>query len=223
MFTNIINLEEVDSTNEYAKNILESSTGFTVITSKIQLKGKGRMGNTWDSRLGGLYASIILKGCSKSDFYITMMISSAIHKMLHNIGINASIKYPNDIVVNGNKICGILIERRNKDIVIGFGINVFNNINNGTSILKETNNSFEIQNILLKTLDLFGDIWFDSLSEIYTYYLDHQFVLGKEITYNNTSYKVVNITMKGEVVLEDSKQNKLVLNNISLKELYNEV
>lgn len=126
--------KEVDSTNDYAKKIAKKQKEGTVVLSDCQLKGKGRLGRTWISKKGqGIYMSIILKPDIQMQkvSFITQVAGAAILKALLLNGVEAKIKWPNDIVLNGKKIAGILTEMnaeidRVNYVVLGTGINILN-------------------------------------------------------------------------------------------------
>lgn len=129
---NIIHFDTIDSTNDYAKQIATKEKEGTVVISEEQTKGKGRLGRNWYSKLGeGIWMSIILKPNMipyKAPF-ITLIAGASIAKSLNELGINTTIKWPNDVIINGKKICGILTElsaeiERINHIVLGIGINV---------------------------------------------------------------------------------------------------
>jgi BirA family transcriptional regulator, biotin operon repressor / biotin---[acetyl-CoA-carboxylase] ligase len=127
-----VNLEEVDSTNNYAKSIAERVPDGTVVISDRQNAGKGRMGRFWDSASGkGIWMSVVLKPELRMTEAIMMthMAGAAVCDGLCRAGFDAKVKWPNDIVINGRKVCGILAEMvgepdRLKYVVIGIGVNV---------------------------------------------------------------------------------------------------
>jgi len=123
----------IDSTNIYAKKIANDSSEGTVVISEEQSMGKGRLGKLWSSPKDcGIYMSIILK--PNINVYeapiLTMIAGLSISNALRNItDLDISIKWPNDIIINNKKVCGILTEmsaeiERINYIVLGMGINV---------------------------------------------------------------------------------------------------
>lgn len=129
---NIIHFDTIDSTNDYAKEIGNKVNGGTLIISEQQTKGKGRLGRSWNSKSGdGIWMSLIIK--PKIEPYkapfLTLVAGASIIKALDHLGVDVSIKWPNDIILNNRKICGILTElsaemERVNYIVIGIGINI---------------------------------------------------------------------------------------------------
>jgi len=130
----ILYLDEVDSTNNIAKEYgkQEGNHGLLVI-AEGQNAGKGRLGRSWNSPIGsGVWMSLVLKPNieQKSSPMLTLIAALAVNVSMRKItGLKTVIKWPNDIVLNGKKTCGILTEMtasadRQGSIIIGIGINV---------------------------------------------------------------------------------------------------
>ncbi|MBN1830305.1 MAG: biotin--[acetyl-CoA-carboxylase] ligase [Deltaproteobacteria bacterium] len=128
-------IEELDSTNIHAHKLAESGAeeGETVVADR-QLKGRGRLSRTWQSPAGkNVYLSIIIKPSlllPERASQITIAAGVAVAQVIsiYCRG-NAMLKWPNDVLVNNKKICGILTELKTKGreidyIVVGIGINV---------------------------------------------------------------------------------------------------
>jgi len=175
---NFIYLETVDSTNNYAVNLLKTSdveNGTTIITKK-QSSGKGQRGNLWESEDDrNLILSLILfpQLKIKDAFYLTIASSLAVHKTLSHHLNSVKIKWPNDVLVGTKKIAGILIENQIKrelisSSVIGIGLNVnqdyFNPELNATSMKAELHQDFNLEE-LLNELYTNLDFYFNLLME----------------------------------------------------------
>ena len=145
---------EVRSTNETAREIAANCGNGTVVLAEVQTKGRGRLSRSWHSPTGGIWMSLVLKpeiplaqACR-----INMAVSVAIARALSRLyGIKAGIKWPNDLLVNDRKLCGILMEvsaetDRLEYAVVGIGINANVDVNdfpsdwNATSLARETGN-----------------------------------------------------------------------------------
>ena len=130
---NIVFLPKIDSTNNLAKEYAKSNAPEgLVIVADSQTGGRGRMGKSWHSPpKTGVYLSILLKPPLKTDqlSLITLVAGvSAIETINEFSHQSANLKWPNDILINGKKICGLLCEMiPNKEnpcfLVIGIGIN----------------------------------------------------------------------------------------------------
>lgn len=119
------------STMDVAKR--EAITGApegTVIVADEQVAGRGRMGRTWLSPAGSIALSVILyPGVAHLPFLIMLASLSVVHSVEAVTGLKPQIKWPNDVLINGKKVCGILTESSVKGnsakfAVIGIGINV---------------------------------------------------------------------------------------------------
>ena len=127
--------DEVVSTMNVAGDLARSgSPHFTVVIAGRQIKGRGRLKRTWLSSEGGLYFTIILRPqispvlSSRVSFAASMILTRTLREMFK---IDALVKWPNDILVNGKKISGLLSEMEAEaDMItfinIGLGINVNN-------------------------------------------------------------------------------------------------
>lgn len=127
-------LEETGSTNTDAKRLLEEGApDGTLVVADKQNSGKGRRGRSWSSPKGtSIYMSIALKPSYNPDkaSMVTLIMALAVAKGIREqAGLTAFIKWPNDVVVNKKKVCGILTEMNAEpdyihSVVIGTGINV---------------------------------------------------------------------------------------------------
>ena len=121
---NLIRLESIDSTNSFALKLANEKAGDFAVTAECQTKGRGRMGRDFESPKGqGLYLSVLERRVL--DPGLTARVAVCIAKGIEKVhGLYCDIKWPNDIQVNGKKLCGILCERMGGCVVIGFGINL---------------------------------------------------------------------------------------------------
>lgn len=123
--------KEIDSTNEIAKKIGKSKV---LVFAEKQIAGKGRLGRKWFSEYGGLYFSIaLMPGLSIDDVpKITLTTGLAVCEALNELGLNARIKWPNDVLIGRKKVCGILCEIvgevESPLVIVGIGVNVKNGI-----------------------------------------------------------------------------------------------
>ncbi len=136
MIRNIIHYEHTGSTNEDAKRLaLEGACEGTVVVADSQSAGKGRRGREWASSPGGnLYFTMLLRPqmpADKAPMLTLLMATAVVRAMEETMGkeLQFYIKWPNDIVINGKKVCGILTEMtmdKNmiQSVVIGVGVNI---------------------------------------------------------------------------------------------------
>ncbi len=159
--------ETIDSTNTYAKLNIDDLEDKSIVYTNLQTKGRGRFDRTWVN-LGSenIYMTIVLKPspvilnsfqdltnkqlydnetarciseCLKTYSNLTQYLSICLCKQLENLGLNPKIKWPNDVLVNGKKISGILAEavfkgQKLKGIVLGIGVNLNANLQDVSSI-----------------------------------------------------------------------------------------
>ena len=166
---NIIILNEIDSTNNYANRLIMSKQAVegTVVLAHSQKEGRGQGGNSWESEAGkNVLMSIILFPeflAVENQFLISKIVSLALVELIENETDNVSIKWPNDIYVGNKKIAGILIENSVKgcilhSAVLGIGLNVnqeqfVSNAPNPISLKKITGKNYDIEVLAAKITD----------------------------------------------------------------------
>lgn len=127
---NILQFDSLPSTNlEAAKRAAEGAPEGLVIVADEQTAGRGRLGRQWVSPKGaGLYFSLVLRLQVESDAWplITFVAALAVHDALFQCcGLQTDIKWPNDVLANNRKLCGILAETLDGgSIVLGIGVNL---------------------------------------------------------------------------------------------------
>ncbi len=126
---------DTKSTNDDAKKLArEGAPRGTLVVAERQQGGRGRMGRAWDSPMGGLWLSVVLRpellpvDAPKLTIMSAVAVAEAI---LRSTGISTNIKWPNDILVDGKKVCGILTEMSAEMdainyVILGIGININN-------------------------------------------------------------------------------------------------
>ena len=124
----ILFFKKLNSTNSKAKSVLKPNL---VVVAEEQTSGKGRFKRKWSSQKGGLYASIVLKIEDKPQ-YLTFIAALSVYKAVKDVyGLKTTIKWPNDLIYNKKKLCGILTETllgKEKLAIVGIGINTNNKI-----------------------------------------------------------------------------------------------
>ena len=237
---NIIELDVVDSTNNYASKLvaeMEVLEG-TVLIAHFQGEGKGQRGNVWTSEPGkNLTFSLVLKPKKVSPseaFVISKIVSLAICKYLETVvEEDVFIKWPNDIYVGEKKICGILIENQFKgknfeNAIIGIGLNVnqtnFQNLPRVTSLILELKKELELRSVievLLKSVEIcYLRFQREGISEIHEEYLTNLLFIDEMRRYKTSQGKIigkiVNVLSNGKVEIE-TKEGQLF--NFGIKEL----
>ncbi len=123
--------DRLDSTQDWMKGAFLRgclSPG-DVCAARQQDAGRGRFSRTWDSKEGGIYLSFLIDWDGETAYRVGFYLAVAIVEAINEIGIEARIKWPNDIFWDGAKLGGILIESiRSGVYVCGVGLNVFNDL-----------------------------------------------------------------------------------------------
>ena len=187
---------EVRSTNETAREIAVNCGNGTVVLAEVQTKGRGRLSRSWHSPIGGIWMSLVLKPEMPlaQAYRINMAVSVAIVRaMLRLYGIKAGIKWPNDLLVNDRKLCGILMEVRAETdrleyAVVGLGINANVDVNdfpsdwNATSLSKEIGRQVSrtelIQTLLMEIEKAYKQM---GSQDIYLEWRDRSITLGRHV------------------------------------------
>lgn len=244
---NIYFFEEINSTNDYAKKLINSNIEIeegTLIVADCQTSGKGRLDRKWESNKGdGIFLSLILKPDIElfSIMQVTLLAGICVCKAINSItGLNAKIKWPNDIIINNKKVCGILTEvnaqiDKVSYIILGIGINVNNQKfdvalgDKATSIFLETNKNIERQKIIANLLKEFENNYFKYIKEKdFSIFLDEYKSLCININqvckliYHKKEIigKVIDISPLGEIIFEtENEVLKIVSGEVSLRSI----
>ncbi|WP_026885302.1 biotin--[acetyl-CoA-carboxylase] ligase [Clostridium beijerinckii] len=230
---NIVYFDEIDSTNIKAKELAQKDIEHgTIVIAEKQTLGSGRFNRKWVSPNGGLWFSLILrpKLPPTEAPKITQIAAASVYKTLSNFGINSTIKWPNDILLNDKKFCGILAEMKcDMDsvhyLVLGIGMNI--NIDEGdfddiikpiaTSLKIEYDKEFRRSEILSDFLNNFEVLYNNfinklDLSETISICRNHSNILGRKaklITYNNEEIVTcVSVSDNGDLMVIDSNGNE---------------
>ena len=237
---NIVELDVVDSTYNYASKLVAKKEALegTVVIAHFQGEGKGQRGNVWTSEPGkNLTFSLVLKPKQVSPneaFVISKIVSLAICKYLETVvDEDVFIKWPNDIYVGQKKICGILIENQFKGkkfecAIIGIGLNVnqsnFENLPRVTSLLLQLKKELELRSVLeslLKSIEI-GYLRFqrEGATAIHEEYLVNLLFVDEMRRYKTSQGeirgKIANVLSNGQVEIETEDGQLL---NFDIKEL----
>lgn len=123
----IIKLNETESTNTYAKALLKSgepSMPFTLVYTENQTKGRGRLGREWLSTQGDTLCMSLIAPYPYNPAVTLISAVGVYHALREITDADIKIKWPNDLIIDNKKICGILTESTDKYAVIGIGINL---------------------------------------------------------------------------------------------------
>lgn len=185
----IKHFKEIDSTNAYALENLDGLQHGDVIQADIQHQGYGRFKRHWVSASGSnLYISIVLKPATayESLANITQYMSLVICRLLEKYTIRSVLKWPNDVLVNGAKIAGLLGETsfqgsQLRGYVLGIGIN----LNMSNEVLNAIDQKATSLNLLINQ-SVPHDSFLNQLLE--AFFLDYEFVLKNGFTKIRSEY-----------------------------------
>ncbi len=158
-FGPIIRLARCESTNDEAFERAAAGAGpGTVIVADAQTRGRGRLGRSWHAPPGeNLTASFILAAPAHPVPALTLAAGLAVAQAVERFGVSARLKWPNDVLVSGRKLAGLLAEMRTQGtrtsaVVLGLGLNVntrdFPAELPATSLARETGEAFELGAVL---------------------------------------------------------------------------
>lgn len=225
----VIRLDEVDSTNEYAKRLIPDAPEGTVIVAKKQSAGRGRKGRAWASPEGGLWMSVILKP-PRIDPRLVFVGALAVTDTLWDFGIDAWVKWPNDVWVGNRKISGVLTEVKSGFVIMGMGLNVNNEIPDGlketaTSMREALGKPVDIGEVLERLLEYLGR-WYKTFLEnpplVVEEVRGRTMLIGKEVRVlrdgNDLVGRVINISDDGSLILDvDGQTVKVVYGDVSVR------
>ena len=189
----LVHFKEIDSTNNYLKNSYQLLSDFTFASTDYQTHGKGRNDRVWESESGeNLMFSFLIKNekLMKESAILSILTAVEVAKEIERYDINnVSIKWPNDVLINDKKVCGILLEGQVPNyLVVGVGLNVNQKAfpdglrRPATSLSLELKKDVEIDEIKER---LFSNIVNNFLrfktEEYLEYFRNHNYLLNKRV------------------------------------------
>lgn len=243
----VLYFDTIDSTNTKAQELAEKGypSGTLVVADK-QESGKGRRGRSWVSPSGtGIFMTLMIKPDINPNnaSMLTLVAALAVAKAITSVtGEEAMIKWPNDIVVNGKKVCGILTEMNAQfdyinHIVVGIGINVHNESfpeeisRMASSLMIEAGGKrFHRAQIIADTMSYFEQ-YYDTflktqdLSALVREYDELLVNMNKAVRVLDPKEpfdgKAMGITPKGELIVDTWESRKLVSSGeVSVRGIY---
>jgi len=218
------------STNDEAKHLAKKGLDKIIVVANKQTKGRGRFNREWISGLGGLYMTIALKEKSLDKArYLTLIAAVSVVKTIEKLTkLNALVKWPNDVMVNDKKICGILTEAisgKENYALVGIGINVnqqaFNkNISNkAVSLNIITHKNYNIKTIINEIIKQFNTLYphykTNNYKKIINIWKNCSHTLGKRV-----KVKAISGVYFGEAIDVDNDCNLILrLDNGKLKKI----
>ena len=210
--------KRIPSTNIFAKELIkECPVEGTIVIADVQTSGRGRKNRFWYSPSGGLWFSVILYPnlSPKIGILITMAVSISIVQAIKDItGLETEIKWPNDLLLNGKKVCGVLTEidadsDKIKYAIVGIGINVNNLIdkklkNTAISLKEGFGSEVSRIKILKPILEYLDNNYYKLINQKFEYikkaWLSYTKIIGRKI-------QVINENIIIEGIVQDIDDN----------------
>ena len=200
----LISLDKIPSTQDWAHDLIANQkvSDKTVIVATSQTAGRGRYRRKWVSHTGNLYASFIYRITERNP-KLSYAIGVAVAETLIEFGLIPKIKWPNDVLIDGKKISGILIEYSQNFVVVGIGINIktcptvseykTTKMNNFTKVSVE-----DVLNVLIKKIDKLKSADFNFVRNRWT-----ELALGinEKIKYHGKEMEIIGLNTNGALIL----------------------
>ena len=194
-------VDSISSTNDWLAKYY-SEVDDTVLSIK-QTKGRGRRGNTWESQRGGFYLSLV----SSNHKLLPFVVGISIMKVLEKDCKGLYLKWPNDIILQGKKLGGILCEDFGDFSIIGIGINFENepDIDNSTNLFSN--------NILIDKSSFLASFLYNfdvnsslTSEEIIDKFTEYDCLIDKEVFWAGSSGIAKSIALDGSLVVESNNK-----------------
>ncbi len=228
----MIELDVVDSTNNYAANLLVQTklVSGTAIMTHFQTGGRGQRGSDWISEPGkNLLFSIVLNGHfinSENYFLLSKAVAVGINEALEDVsGKTGFVKWPNDIYIDQKKIGGILIENQWKGsllevAIVGIGINVnqvnFDDLQGVTSLSLLGSKNYDLKEVMAKVFEkiefYYNLLKRGDINQINHIYFNHLMFSNEWKTYDSNNGRI-----EGKII--EVKENGLLVLKLRNKEL----
>lgn len=237
--------DQLESTNIYCREHREELEDGTLVIADKQTAGRGSRGRSWESPAGvAVYMSLLLKPdiSPVQAPMLTLVMAVSVARALYGIGMEAGIKWPNDIVVNGKKLAGILTEMNAEvgcvhSVTIGVGMNVLTPgfpkelTERATSLYLETGRTVSRAELVAAIINCFEEdykrfLQTKDLSELLQQYTQFSATIGKEVRILDykeeyTAY-AVGVDQHGQLLVEkeDGTKEKVFADEVSVRGIY---
>lgn len=224
--------QQVSSTQDLAHDAANDGAEQGALFQALkQDSGRGRHGNKWSAPLGNLYISFILKPdydldkAGQVSFVVACALARALEEYIDTSKHDVKLKWPNDILVDGLKISGILLESNIKEnkldsLIVGIGVNIFNKPELATclnDVAVEPVYVNKIRDLILHEFNVFYTLWqtkgFDPVRE---FWQERAYGVGQDMTARlpNEKFNGVfgGITDNGALILKEANGNERIIN-----------
>ncbi len=206
----LLSFDKISSTQDYAHDLIARGEAHnkTIIHALAQSAGRGRYRRTWVSHHGNLYASFIYK-TPERDPKLSYAVAVAIAETLISFGLMPEIKWPNDVLIGGKKISGVLIEYSQNFVIVGVGINIKTcptvkeyKTTKVSNFAKDIDIN-DVLSVLIKELDKWRRTNFLSVRE---HWMDLATAINKIIQYHGKPMELIGLNEDGALVLRDGSR-----------------
>lgn len=226
-------LINASSTNTYSRENIDRISDNTVIVAPSQDGGRGRENRFFISKEGGAYFSIVNKiDCLTLDETVKFVYAAglSVSAVLREYGVEAGLKWPNDVFVNEKKICGILCECVTDafgaaSIITGIGINIYNDISDvpsATRLGEHVLHPVSIPKLIAGTVYFYDKLLQLNAGEILERYKKECITIGREVVIVSSGDTGRAVSVNEEGFLEVDINGEIVevkAGDVSLKEL----
>ena len=209
----VISFDKISSTQDYAHDmVVHGDAGdHTVVVANAQYAGRGRYRRKWVSHHGNLYTSFIFLSPER-DPRLSYAVAVAIADTIMSFGVNPQIKWPNDILIDGKKVAGTLIEYAGRFAIVGIGINVATNPTvqeyTTTKLLDYTKVDLnELFARLTKNMDKWLRAEFDSVRR---FWMNCAIGLNGLVKYRGETVELIGINDSGALVVRRASEYFLI-------------
>lgn len=209
----VFSFDKIPSTQDMAHELIADgrATNRTAVVALAQSAGRGRYRRKWVSHHGNLYVSFIY-GCDTRDGRLSYATAVAVAETLISYGINPTIKWPNDILIDNKKVAGILIEYSGPYVIVGIGINI--NTNPTVAEYKTTRlanyadvNANDLMARLIRNLDKWRRCDFSVVRARWMQLVEH---LNRDVLYHGAPAELIGINENGALILRRDTRYLLV-------------
>ena len=200
----LLSFDKISSTQDYAHDLIADgrAANKTIIKALAQSAGRGRYRRNWVSHHGNLYVSFIYKSPER-DPKLSYAVAVAVAETLESFGLKPQIKWPNDVLINGKKISGILIEYSQNFVIVGIGINVqtcptvkeYKTTKMNKYVDVDIN---DVLNVLMKKMEKWRNKNFTIVRERWT---EFAIAINKIIQYHGKPAELIGLNEDGALIL----------------------
>ena len=232
MGKNLIFMPECNSTNTLAQQLCQQpaiSDGTLIITDN-QTAGRGQRGNSWEGEVGQNFTMSLILKCgflqAQEQFYLNIAISLGILDYLRSRSqTDIQIKWPNDILMNERKVCGILIENTLQGTtishsIVGIGLNINQTTfssDRASSLKKVTNRTYvlsdELEDLLLSLEKFYLQLRQQKMKDLLDAYYQNLFWFGKEKKFRSSGKewngRITGVDHAGRLVLKTDEGDQV--------------